>query len=149
MALSIEIADIQQYEPNILDYGVDDFNTEMTLAARDVERELRKTWFPTQQIGRYDITVVGYYAEMDADLLTASQFTRAVVYYALGYHIMPKLSTFTAEEDIFERKMKFYREEFTREFQSVLQDGVEYDRDQSGTISNSEKEPQHFLRLKR
>lgn len=149
MALSITIQDIQQYEPNILEYGIDDFNTELSLAARDVERELRIKWYPTQQIGRYDITLVGTYSEMDADLLTASQFTRAVVYYALGYHIMPKLSTFTVEEDIFERKMKYYREEWTREWQAVLQDGVEYDRDQSGTISNTEKESQNFLRLKR
>ena len=67
----------------------------------------------------------------------------------LGFHIYPKLAKFDEAVDIFERKMEFYRKEYDREFDNVLRDGVEYDQDSSGTISNAEKEPTHFLRLKR
>ena len=45
--------------------------------------------------------------------------------------------------------MLFYREEYNREFDLVLRDGVEYDQDSSGTVDDSEREPTHFLRLKR
>ena len=51
--------------------------------------------------------------------------------------------------DIFERKMEFYRKEYEREMDLVLRDGVEYDMDSSGDVSDAEKEPTHFLRLKR
>ena len=35
------------------------------------------------------------------------------------------------------------------EFQAILRDGVEYDEDGGGTVSDSEKEPLHMLRLVR
>ena len=87
--------------------------------------------------------------EPDEDLYTASQLSRACVYNALGYHIYPKLSRFEPDLDVFERKMEFYRQEYERELDLVLRDGVEYDRDSSGTITDTEKTATHFLRLKR
>ncbi len=44
---------------------------------------------------------------------------------------------------------KYYQYEYAKEFQAVLKDGVEYDEDSSGTVSDSEKEPIHHLRLVR
>ena len=113
-------------------------------------RDLRVKWFPTQTIGLYDLKyIAGGNTEPDEDLYTASQLTRAAVYQCLGYHIYPTLSKFEPDQDIFERKMLFYREEYNREFDLVLRDGVEYDQDSSGTVDDSEREPTHFLRLKR
>jgi len=149
MALSITISDIKRYEPNILDYGVDSFENEMSDAAEDVTRDIRIRWWPTQETGRYDISIIGQYVEMEADKLTATQWTRAVVYYALGYYIFPKLSSFNSEADIFERKFDYYRKEYDREFQHVTMDGVEYDRNNDGVINATEKEPTDYLRLKR
>jgi hypothetical protein len=149
MALSITISDIQRYEPNILDYGVDSFENEMSDAAADVTRDIRTRWWPTQETGRYDISIIGQYVEMDADKLTASQWTRAVVYYCLGYYVFPKLSSFNSEADIFERKFEYYRKEYDREFQAVLMDGTEYDHDNDGVIQSTEKEPTYYLKLKR
>lgn len=149
MALSITISDIQKYEPNILDYGIDSFETEMTDAAADVTRDIRIRWWPTQEAGRYDITIIGQNVEMLENRLTASQWNRAVALYALGYYIFPKLSSFNSEADIFERKFEYYRKEYDREFQNVLMDGVEYDLDGDGTVQSTEKEPTYYLRLKR
>lgn len=151
MAITLAtISDIQDYEPDILDYGIPDFEAEITKAQNDVFRDLRIRWWPTQTIGLYDIKyLTGGNLEPDEDLYTASQLTRACAYQALGFHIYPKLAKFEPETDIFERKMQFYRDEYEREFDLILRDGVEYDLDSSGTVSDTEKEPTHYLRLKR
>ena len=151
MAITLAtISDIQEYEPDILDFGIPDFDAELAKAQNDVFRDLRIRWWPTQMIGLYDLKyLAGAHVEPDEDLFTASQLTRICVYNALGFHIYPKLSTFSPETDIFERKMEFYRKEYEREFDLVLRDGVEYDLDSSGTVTDTEREPTHFLRLKR
>jgi len=149
MATLATISDIEQYEPDILDYGIPDFDDEIVRAQADVFRDLRIKWWPTQQHGLYDARYIAGSLEPDEDLYTASQLTRATAYQALGFHIYPKLAKFEPETDIFERKMEFYREEYAREFDLVLRDGVEYDLDSSGTVSDAEKEATHFLRLKR
>ena len=46
-------------------------------------------------------------------------------------------------------QIDFYRDRYEEEFQAILRDGVEYDEDGGGTVSDSEKEPLHSLRLVR
>jgi hypothetical protein len=141
---------VKEYEPDILNYGIADFTNELSRAQEDVLRDLRVKWWPTQQIGLYDLRILGTGAtEPDEDLYTTSQLRRATAYQALGYHIYPKLAKFEPETDIFERKMEYYRKEYEREFDLVLRDGVEYDLDSSGTIVDQEKQAESFLRLKR
>jgi len=151
MAISLcTISDIQEFEPDILDYGIPNFTNEISRANADVVRDIRIKWWPTQQIGVYDINYLGANSvEMNEDLLTVSQWTICAVYQALGFHILPKLAKFEVDGDIFERKMDYYRKEYEREFDLILRDGVEYDLDSSGTVENREKEAQHYLRLKR
>ncbi len=151
MAITLAtINDVLEYEPDIENYGIPEFDNEITKAQQDVFRDLRIQWWPTQTIGLYDVKyLTGGAQEPDDDLYTASQLTRACVYHALGYHIYPKLAKFEPETDIFERKMEYYRGEYTREFDLLLRDGIEYDRDSSGTIDDTEREPTSYLRLKR
>ena len=151
MAISLcTLSDIQEYEPDITDYGLPSFDNEITRANADVVRDIRVKWWPTQQIGLYDINYLGANSiEMNEDLLTASQWTTAAVYQVLGFHILPKLSKFEVDGDVFQNKMQYYRKEYEREFDLILRDGVEYDLDSSGTVENREKEAQHYLRLKR
>ena len=150
MARLLTISDIQDYEPDILNYGVPDFEAEILKAQQDVFRLLRIRWWPTQTIGLYDVTyLAGSDQEPVESLYTPSQLTRAAVYHCLGHHIYPKLAKFEPDQDIFERKMIHYRQEFEQEFDLVLRAGVEYDRDSSGTVSDSEKTTSHHLRLKR
>ena len=151
MAITLAtINDIQDYEPDILSFGIPDFDEEITKAQNDVFRDLRIRWWPTYTVGLYDVSRVATgMVEPDDDLYTASQLTRACVYQALGFHVYPKLSKFDVEQDIFERKMEFYRKEYERELDLILRDGVEYDLDSSGNVDDNEKEPTHYLRLKR
>lgn len=143
------ISDVKEYEPNIDDYGIQTFTEQLSKAQADVERYLRVHWWPSQQIGRFDITIIGVNAEMDANKLTESQLTRATVYCALGYYIFPLLSKFEPDLDVFQMKMDYYKKMYAEEIQMVISDGVEYDIDSSGDITDAEKTPQYFLRLQR
>jgi hypothetical protein len=51
--------------------------------------------------------------------------------------------------DVFQVKMDYYKSRYQEEIQAVVQDGVEYDIDGSGTVTDVEKEPAYFLRLQR
>lgn len=143
------IEDVLEYEPTIQDYGVYEFDDALSKAQADVERYLRIHWWPTQQIGKYDITIIGINAEMNADLLTESQLTRATVFNALAYYIFPKLSKFEPDMDVFQIKMDYYKSRYQEEIQAVILDGVEYDIDSDDNITDVEKEPSYFLRLQR
>lgn len=143
------IDDVLEYEPTIQDYGIYEFDDALSKAQGDVERHLRIHWWPTQQIGKYDITVIGLNVEMNSALLTESQFTRATVFCALAYYIFPRLSKFEPDMDVFQIKMDYYKSRFQEEIQAVILDGVEYDIDGNDTITDTEKEPSYFLRLQR
>lgn len=144
-----DITDIQEYEPDITNYGIQNFDDALIKAQEDVERYLRVNWWPSQQIGRFDVTIVGTNLELDPNKLTESQFTRATVYCALGYYIYPRLSKFEPEMDMFQMKLDYYKKMYAEEITMVIRDGVEYDLDSSGDITDAEKVPQYFLRLKR
>lgn len=143
------ISDVKEFEPNIDEYGIQTFTEQLSKAQADVERYLRVHWWPSQQVGRFDISIIGTNAEMNADLLTESQLTRATVYCALGYYIFPLLSKFEPDLDVFQMKMDYYKKMYAEEIQMVISDGVEYDIDSSGDITDAEKTPQYFLRLQR
>ena len=149
MATFATISDVVEYEPDIQNFGIHDFDDSLTKAQSDVERYLRIHWWPTQQICKYDITVIGLNVEMNADLLTPSQLTRATVFCALAYYIYPKLSKFEPDLDVFQMKMDYYKSRYQEEVQAVIMDGVEYDIDSDGTVTDTEKEPAYFLRLQR
>jgi len=151
MAITLaRISDIQEYEPDIIDFGIPDFSAEITKAQNDVFRDLRIRWWPAYSVGLYDLSKLNTgQTEPDEDLYTASQLTRATCYQALGFHIYPKLAKFDVDQDLFERKMEFYRKEYARELDLILRDGVEYDFDSSGTVDAGEREATHYLRLKR
>jgi hypothetical protein len=143
------ITDITEYEPDVLNFGIPSFADAITKAQADVERYLRVNWWPSQQIGRFDITIVGINVEMDTIKLTDSQFTRAAVYCALGYYIYPRLSKFEPTMDVFQMKLDYYKKMYAEEIDMVIRDGVEYDLDSNGIVTDAEKTPQYFLRLKR
>ena len=141
-------SDLAQYEPDIKNYGIQDFSDLHALSTADVKRDIEIEWWPRANFGRYDITTNSVLS-MDDNLLQDSQWTRAAVYHVLGHYIYPRLSTFSPEGDVFREKMAFYRQEYKTEFDKILRQGVKYDYDSSGTITESEKKPTHFNRLVR
>lgn len=141
-------SDLLEYEPDIQNFGIQSFSDLHVKTTNDLLRKLRIEWWPRATYGRYDITT-GTYTEMDNNLLTYSQFTKAAVYHVFAEYIYPRLSTFSPDGDVFREKMMYYKEKFATEFQEILKDGVEYDYDSSGTVENSEKQATHFNRLVR
>ncbi len=145
-------SDLLEIEPNIKEFGIQDFETDPNLHAKtytDIIRLLNIEWFPHSQHGRYDISVFGSARKLDENKIVASQFTRASIYHVLGHYIYPRLSTFDPNGDAFQEKMKYYQDAFDREFNLILREGVKYDLDSDGVITDSEKQPFHFNRLVR
>ena len=152
----ITTSDILKYQPDAFDFGISTTATEtinfLAQTTNDILRELRIQWFPTYKTNVYtDITVLNT-LEMDNTKINLDQFERAGVYLFLGRFFCPALSKFRpeAEKDRFERMAEYYMSEYNKEWQSILEDGVEYDTDGSGTIVSNEREPLHgFRRLTR
>lgn len=147
MAMSTD-ADVKVYEPTVDQFGIQDFSTEHAKTQADIERLLRIDWWPRIRSTRLNTHIAtSTTLEMDAAKLTESQFTRAAVFHVLAYYILPKLTQFQVDPDVFERKMQYYRDRFQEEFDLVLRDGVEYDHNDDGTVQDAEKQTSHFNRL--
>lgn len=133
--------DILEYMPDLNDYGIQGFSNEHAKTRNDILRRLRIEWYPRHR-GNAS-------TEMNASLLTESQFTRVAVFHVLSYYILPKLTQFTTDGDRFRVMLDFYKDRYEEEFDLILRDGIEYDADSSGAITDSEKSPEVFLKLER
>ena len=152
---SVANSNLQAIQPDILGFGITDFGDQLHFAENDVLRRVREEWWERyRHTVRYkDITKVTS-VEMTNSKLTNAQWTQSVVYLALWKYVYPILTKWrdpdTGEgKDTFQVQIDFYRDRYEEEFQAVLRDGVEYDEDSSGAVSDSEKEPIHHLRLVR
>ena len=152
---SVVSANMTDYQPDILGYGITDFDTQLQFAEDDVIRQIREEWWERyRHTVRYkDITKVTT-LELDSSKLTPAQFKRATIYKALAEYIYPMLTKWKDPQggdgqDAFQVQITFYRAKYAEEFNAVLRDGVEYDEDGDSTVSASEKEPIHHLRLVR
>ncbi len=148
----ITLTNLEEYVPDIRDYGIQSFDDLFEKSRQDIFRQLRIDWWPrkTRGLDQMDIvTNVFGGAEMDETKLTESQFTRACVYHVLGFYILPQLTRHDPESDRFGNMMQFYRAEYAREWNDIMQDGVEYDDNDDGTVSNAEKTSVHYQRLVR
>ena len=146
-------SDLVVYQPDIGDMGLSTAQQDayVTQAIADVQRDIRNRWWSVFQANKVrDRSYIGS-VEMENSKLTDSQWTRATVYRTLGYYICPSLTKFNSEgsEDRFQQMGSFYRTAYEDELSDILRDGVEYDQDGDSSISNSEKEAVHQLRLVR
>ena len=146
-------SDLVVYQPDIGDMGLSTAQQDayVTQAIADVQRDIRNRWWSVFQANKVrDRSYIGS-VEMENSKLTDSQWPRATVYRTLGYYICPSLTKFNSEgsEDRFQQMGSFYRTAYEDELSDILRDGVEYDQDGDSSISNSEKEAVHQLRLVR
>ena len=147
MAMSTD-SDLMVYQPEILQYGIDEFAGEHAKAEADILRKVRDEWWPkAPYTGLADSPNTGN--EMDASKLTESQFTRCAVYRVLSEYALPQLTKWNNEgsEDRFQVMMMHYRKKYNEEFNSILRDGVLYDFDGDGTVEQTEKQPFHTRRI--
>jgi hypothetical protein len=137
--------DLVLVEPTITEYGVLDWDSELARSETEINRILQVRWWPIYKKDR------GANLVFTAARLTTTQWTQATVYHALAYHIAPKLTKFEQQgnEDKFQVMMKYYQGRFEHEMDLCLRLGVEYDLDNSGTVSTTEKDSYNQLKLTR
>jgi hypothetical protein len=148
----IVAGDVTKYQPDAFGFGIASTDTEATnffaQTTNDILRQLRIEWWPVYKTNVYtDITVLGT-NEMENTKVNLDQFERAGVYLFLGRFLCPALSKFRpeTEKDRFERMAEHYISEYNKEFDAILEDGVEYDTTGDGTIVKNEREPLHGTR---
>ena len=148
----IVAGDVTKYQPDAFGFGIASTDTEATnffaQTTNDILRQLRIEWWPVYKTNVYtDITVLGT-NEMENTKVNLDQFERAGVYLFLGRFLCPALTKFRpeTEKDRFERMAEHYMSEYNKEFDSILEDGVEYDSTGDGTIVKNEREPLHGTR---
>jgi|TARA_Y100000310_G_C19941903_1_gene472931 hypothetical protein len=152
----IVAADVTKYQPDAFGFGIAAGDTEavnfFAQTTNDILRQLRVEWWPVYKQNVFtDITVLNT-AEMVNTKVNLDQFERAGVYLFLGRFLLPALTKFRpeTEKDRFERMAEYYMAQYNIEWRMILEDGVEYDTDGSGTIVTNEREPLHgFRRLTR
>ena len=145
----IVAGDVTKYQPDAFGFGIASTDTEATnffaQTTNDILRQLRIEWWPVYKTNVYtDITVLGT-NELENTKVNLDQFERAGVYLFLGRFLCPALTKFRpeTEKDRFERMAEKYMSEYNKEFDLILNDGVEYDSSEDGTITKSEREPLH------
>jgi len=148
----ITASDVTKYQPDAFGFGIASTDTEatnfFTQTTNDILRQLRIEWWSVYKTNVYtDITVLGTNEMVDTKV-NLDQFERAGVYLFLGRFLCPALSKFRpeTEKDRFERMAEHYISEYNKEFDSILEDGVEYDSSGDGTIVKNEREPLHGTR---
>ena len=145
----IVAGDVTGYQPDAFEFGIASTDTEatnfFTQTTNDILRQLRIEWWPVYKTNVYtDITVLGTNEMVDTKV-NLDQFKRAGVYLFLGSFLCPALTKFRpeTEKDRFDRMSEKYVSEYNREFDLILDDGVEYDSTGDGTIVKNEREPLH------
>lgn len=128
MAFSTD-SDLTAIIPDILQLGISSFSGEHAKAEADIKREIRRRWWPR----------TGYSGEMDDTLLTDTQWTRANAYLVLWKYALPQLTNWV-DGDRYREMLNFYRDMYAQELEAVFGDGVEYDYNDDGTVSESEKD---------
>ena len=127
MAYSTD-ADLTEYQPDIMTLGIDSFTEEHIKAQSDIIRELRAKWFSKKSTDK----------ELDPTLLTDNQFKVASVYLVLWKYALPQLTNWI-DGDRFLEMIKFYKSRYGEEMADILASGVEYDADDDGIVTKSEK----------
>ena len=148
----IVAGDVTKYQPDAFGFGIASTDTEATnffaQTTNDILRQLRIEWWSVYKTNVYtDITVLNTNEMVDTKV-NLDQFERAGVYLFLGRFLCPALSKFRpeTEKDRFERMAEHYMSEYNKEFDSILEDGVEYDSTGDGAIGKNEREPLHGTR---
>ena len=124
--------------PDILDFGITSFSDEHPRAQADIEREIRNQWWHRKGIA----------GEMDPSYLADSQWTRSACYLVLWKYALPQLTNWV-DDDRFLAMIDFYKARYGEEIDAVFQDGVEYDADNDGQVTDKEKEIVPINRLNR
>jgi hypothetical protein len=143
--------DLLQVEPTIQDYGVLDWEAELARSEQEVNRVISVRWWPIYKNKGRGVSITHLQGDplMDATKLDPTQWTMATVYHAMAYHIAPKLTKFEPDQDRFQVMMDYYARRFEHEMDLCIREGIRYDENNDGEYTDSEKQQDHDLRLRR
>lgn len=132
----------------IFDHGVEDFTDELNKAETDVKRYIEVNWYNKSATYQRNAGLRYLAPEFDGSLLTDAQWKHSTVYCALYKYILPRLSPFRGD-DAFTNQISFYKERFYEEIKEEMAKGVEYDRNNDGTVQEGEKHRYNKTRVYR
>lgn len=142
------IEDLLAVDETLQDYGILEWDTELTKAEADVVKILKVRWWPTF-IKSQDRTLDAEAYSINTNLLDPTQWTEVTCYYALAFYILPKLSKFEAEADRFRNMMEYYSQRFDALMDLEMRSGVRYDVNADDQFETSETTATASLRLVR
>lgn len=142
------IEDLLAVDETLQDYGILEWDTELTKAEADVVKILKVRWWPTF-IKSQDRTLDAEAYSINTNLLDPTQWTEVTCYYALAFYILPKLSKFEAEADRFRNMMEYYSQRFDALMDLEMRSGVRYDVNADEQFEISETTATASLRLVR
>jgi len=127
--------DLLIYRSNILSLGVDSWETQREEAYKIINRMITVRWYNkiAPEMG-IDPTLT----EFDPAKVLSDQLKRLECYKTLEFAYMLLMKD-SPEADGFERNMLLFSKLFNSEFNSIINLGLDYDWDNSGSISVGEK----------
>mgnify|MGYP003563307064 CR=1 FL=1 len=140
MATYCTDADLVKYRPNIMELGVESWETQREEAYAMINRVVIARWYrkvaedrdPHRLVYDYRVT------EFDPDKVEDGYLTRLEVFKTLELAYM-YLKKEGAEADGFERLEEQFRRRYTEELEMILSVGINYDWDGDDIIDDQEK----------
>jgi hypothetical protein len=121
-------SDLLDLIPTVFNHGIESWTPELVRAENDLLRKIQAEWYNN----RYDDD------NWDPENLVALQWKTSVMYRALGYYIMPRLTQWRSVEDAFKTQMEFYQARYAEELDDQFQIGIQYDYNSDSVISDSD-----------
>lgn len=145
MATYCTDADLLVYRSDILDMGVASWQDQRELAYAAINRLLIARWYNRNA---NDQGVDPYQTPFDPTLVKENELKQLECFKTLelAYMILMKNDP---EPDGFERNMNLFARQFGNEFDTLMNSGIDYDWDESGTIDDDEKQIRSPRRLYR
>jgi hypothetical protein len=133
----LSVEDISQYETVI------DINKELDRASNAIVRLINSTWWQgfLKQNPQYTP------GQLRADLLNISEWREPTIYYALGYLILPQITT-KLDVDL-RYKTAEYHDKFNYDWSHLLEFGISYDLDGTTLRFVEENEQFNYIRLRK
>ena len=85
--------------------------------------------------------------ELRADLLNVSEWRNPVIYYALGFNILPKAQQLTTDK--LSWKIAEYHDKFSYDWRNLIEFGISYDIDGTTIRFIEENEEFEYIRLRK
>ncbi len=128
--------DLQDYAPDIIDYGITDWSADIARAEASVLEWVKSNWW-YDQVRRYGMTPATW--PMDVNLLNTDLLKAPTCFRALGWEILPKLAKHSDPDgDGFSRRAEWFRQRYHDTLNEIGKQSL-YDWNKDGTFQDYER----------